>query len=327
VKAIHWVVFILISQLLLLGSDVSNAQGPYPSSSRSAVVKQEWDSQISFTPKTTELVRGSSSAAAFLDAPEPMLWMGGGEERGHVPWEAKEHQQPFSRVGIGADVSPMGIGIKSAVVLTQYLDARAMVNFFDLDSGNFELEGFRADAKLHLATAAAMVDCYPLNSIWRLSGGLMLRNANQLSATTAIVPGTSFQLNNQTFYSAKANAATGATPLTGSGLVAMHRNSPAFMASFGFGKFIPRSNRHWSFPSEFGAVFTGAPTIDVKTGGWVCTDAELSECSNIGDPANPVAAQFNSALQTQLTKWRKSLSAVSIYPIFSYSVMYSFNVR
>jgi hypothetical protein len=326
VKAIYWFVLILISKLLL-GSAVCTAQEPYSASSGSAVVNAEWDSPISFTPKTPEPGSSSSTSAAFLDAPEPMLPMGGGEERGQVPWQAVEHQQPFSRVGIGADVSPMGIGIKSAVVLTEYLDARALVNFFNYDTGKFELEGFRVDAKLQLASVGAMVDCYPLNSIWRLSAGLMLRNANQLSAVTAIVPGTSFQLNSQTFYSATANARTGATPLTGTGSVGMHRNSPAFMASFGFGKFIPRSNRHWSFPSEFGAVFTGAPTVDEKAGGWVCLDSELSQCSNIADPANPVAVQFNKALQTQLTKWRKSLSAVSIYPIFSYSVAYSFNVR
>ncbi len=258
-------------------------------------------------------------------APEPSggeaLPMGGGEERGHVPWEAEEHQQPFSRVGIGADVSPLGIGIKPAVVLTQYLDARGMVNFFNFDTGTFELEGFRADVRLHLASVGAAVDCYPRNSIWRLSAGLMLANGNQLSAKTKIVPGTSFQLDGQTFYSSKAN------PLNGTGVLGMHRYSPASMASFGFGKFIPRSNRHWSFPSEFGVVFTGAPTIKVTKAGWVCLDAELSQCSNVGDPANPVAVQFNGALQTQLDKWRNSLSSVTIYPIFSYGVVYSFNIR
>jgi hypothetical protein len=327
VKAISSFALFVNLQLALLCSVVGMAQTSYQTSTRIIGTPEVWGRPAPNASEARESDAGPATRTELLEAPEPMLPMGGAEERGHVPWEAKENQQPFSRVGVGADVSPMGIGIKSAVVLSQYFDARALVNFFDYDSGNFELEGFRVDAKLHLASTGAMVDCYPLNSIWRLSAGLMLSNANQLSASTAIVPGTSFQLNNQTFYSAKANAATGATPLAGTGSVAMHRNSPAFMASFGFGKFIPRSNRHWSFPSEFGAVFTGAPTIEVKSGGWVCTDEELSECSNIADPANPVAVQFNSALQTQLTKWRKSLSVVSIYPIFSYSVMYSFNVR
>jgi hypothetical protein len=37
--------------------------------------------------------------------------------------------------------------------------------------------------------------------------------------------------------------------------------------------------------------------------------------------------QFNDALQASLTKWRKDLSAVQVYPLFSYSVVYSFNIR
>ena len=263
----------------------------------------------------------SDSNSALVEAPEPSYAMDGGEERGHVPWAADQHQQPYSRIGIGADVSPLGIGIKSAVVLTEYFDARALINFFNYDSGNFEIEGFRTDAHLHLLSAGAAVDAYPLNSFWRLSAGLLLGNANQLSVKSNIVPGTSFSLNGQNFYSSKVD------PANGTGILAMHRHTPSFLASFGFGKFIPRSNRHWSFPSEFGVVFTGAPTINVTTAGSVCSDAALTMCSSVGNSSNPVGAAFNSALQTQLNKWRNSLSSVTFYPIFSYSAMYSFNVR
>ena len=304
-----------------------SAQAVQFSSTQDAAKAEIRGTAIPLAPGASEDEAGAPSAGTPPDAPEPMPFNGGGERRGNVPWAAEEHQQPFSRVGVGADLSPLGIGIKSAVVLTEYLDARAVTSFFNFDSGIFELEGFRADARLHLASAGGMVDYYPLNSVWRLSGGLMLFNGNQLTAKTDIVPGTSFQLNNETFYSANANSATGATPLTGTGVLGMHRHLPAFMASFGFGKFIPRSNRHWSFPSEFGLVFTGAPTINTTTSGWVCTDAAQSQCSNISNPANPVAVQFNNALQAQLDKWRKSLSVVTVYPILSYSVMYSFNIR
>ncbi len=264
--------------------------------------------------------------SGITEAPQP-TYPTASDAPTEVPWAAKAHQQPFSRVGIGADVSPSGIGIKSAIVLTQYFDARGLVNFFNYNSGIFEIEGFRVDAQLHLASAGAMVDYYPLNSIWRLSAGMMLFNGNQISATSQIVPGTNLTVDGQDFYSAKANPATGATPLSGTGVLGMHRHQPAFMASGGFGKFIPRSKRHWSFPAEFGVVFTGAPTVDVKMAGWVCNDAQQTQCGNLGDAGNPVAVKFNDALQTQLTKWRRSLSVVTVYPIFSYSVVYSFNVR
>jgi hypothetical protein len=258
-------------------------------------------------------------------APEPAA-AGGNNQGGGAPWDATETWGPLSRMSIGADVSPLGIGIKSAVILTQYIDARVMGNFFNYDSGRFELEGFNVDADFHLASMGASVDLYPMNSIWRLSGGLMFYNGNQITAKSEIVPGTSFSLNGQTFYAASANAATGATPLNGSGTLGFHAREPALMVSGGFGRFVPRSKRHWSFPSEFGVIFTGSPTIDVSTAGWVCNDQAQTRCGNIADPANPVGQAFNSNLQTQLAKWRKSLSAVSVYPLFSYSVVYSFNL-
>jgi hypothetical protein len=247
------------------------------------------------------------------------------------PWEVAPagtaHQRPFSRVGIGADISPLGIGIKSATVLTEYFDARLMGNFFHFNSGQFEVDGFKATAQLHLASAAACLDWYPFNSIWRLSPGLMFFNGNQASMTALIVPGNSFKLNGQTFYSASANAATGLTPLTGTGVLGLHAHEPAFTLTGGFGKFIPRSKRHWSFPSEFGVVFMGAPTADVSASGGICLDAAQTQCSNLSDSSNPISVEFNSALQAQLVKWRQDLGRVQVYPIFSYSVVYSFNVR
>jgi hypothetical protein len=155
----------------------------------------------------------------------------------------------------------------------------------------------------------------------------MFFNANQLSVSAEVVPGSSFSLNSQTFYSASTNPATGSTPLVGGGVLGLHTNRPAVTLTGGFGRFIPRSNRHWSFPSEFGVAFTGAPSAKVNVSGWVCLDAKQTECSNLGVATNPVTVEFNNALQSSLTKWRNDLAKVKIYPLFSYSVVYSFNIR
>ena len=271
-------------------------------------------------------MNSSGAEPSLPEAPEPAA-PGGSRERYNVAPAGEQHHTPFSRIGIGADVSPLGIGIKSAIILSGYFDARLMGNFFQYNSGRYEVEGFNVTGNLHLASAAASLDWYPFNSVWRLSPGVMFFNGNQISMATAIVPGTSFTLNNQTFYSASANPVTGATPLAGTGVLGLNTNRPAATITGGFGKFIPRSNRHWSFPAEFGVAFTGAPSANVNATGWVCLDAAQTQCSNLGDSKNPVAVEFNNALQTSLTKWRKSLSLVKVYPIFSYSVVYSFNIR
>jgi len=99
------------------------------------------------------------------------------------------------------------------------------------------------------------------------------------------------------------------------------------MASFGFGRFIPRSNRHWSFPTEFGLIYEGSPSLVVNTAGSVCSDQAQTQCSSISDPNSPVGQAYNQSLQAQLNKWRTDLDKVKIYPIFSYSVVYSFNIR
>ena len=272
----------------------------------------------------------SSSASAsgshdssLPSAPEPV----GDEERANVPWDVKERYGLLSRVGIGADVSPLGVGIKSATILTQYFDARLMANFLGINTGQFELEGFRVNADLHLASAAASLDWYPLNSVFRLSVGTLFLNGNRISIKGDIQPGTSFSLNGTEFFSANANPVTGATPMTGSGVIGLHPRVPALTLAGGFGKFVPRSHRHWSFPAEFGVLLMGAPTLNINTAGTVCLDQAQTQCGNLSNPANPVTVQYNDALQASLTKWRHSLGDVQVYPLLSYSVVYSFNVR
>lgn len=272
----------LFSFIVLSGtvSVLATSQAPSAKSANASASQGKWENPAAgFENSSGEI--GSSDAMELVEAPEPAHASDAWEERGHVPWAADEHQQPYSRVGVGVDVSPLGIGIKSAVVLTEYLDGRALVNFFNFDSGNFELEGFRTDARLHLLSAGGVVDAYPMNSFWRVSAGLLVANGNQFSAKAKIVPGTSFSLDGQTFYASTKD------PANGTGVLGMHRHMPSFLASFGFGKFIPRSNRHWSFPSEFGVIFTGSPTINVTTGGSVCQDAALAMCSSVNNSSNP----------------------------------------
>jgi len=110
-------------------------------------------------------------------------------------------------------------------------------------------------------------------------------------------------------------------------VIGLHRHQPGLTLSGGFGKFVPRSSRHWSFPAEFGVLLMGAPTLDIQTTGTVCLDQAQTQCGNLSDSANPVTVQYNEALQASLSKWRKSLGTVTVYPLFSYSVVYSFNIR
>jgi hypothetical protein len=244
-------------------------------------------------------------------------------EKYRAPWQGEVHWGPLSRVGIGADISPLGIGIKGAVILTRTIDARVMGNFLSFTTSNFDIEGTKAEGTVHLASLQTAVDFYPLNSIWRLSAGALLWNANQIDAEGTAEPGTSFTLDGKTYYSSKSD------PVSASGVVGLHTNEPAFTASFGFGRYVPRSGRHWSFPTEFGVVFMGAPSLNIHASGTACLTAleTPATCSDVSDTSNPVGAAFQQSLQSAVARWRHSLSEVTIYPIFSYGVVYSFTVR
>jgi hypothetical protein len=213
--------------LLSLGAPKVHAQAPVPFSA-SPVPENAVNSSSSLLPLDALAAGGLPSASA----PAP----GSFGEKPVEPYATKLYQAPFSRIGIGADVSPLGIGIKSAVVLNTFMDARLMGNFFQYNTGRFEVDGVNVYANVHLASVEALVDAYPWASVWRVSAGVMLMNGNQLSGTTRIASGTSFNLDGLTFYSANPNAATGATPVTGSGLLGFHANQPAAIISGGFGK-------------------------------------------------------------------------------------------
>jgi hypothetical protein len=149
----------------------------------------------------------------------------------------------------------------------------------------------------------------------------MMYNGNRATAALKVVGGTSFQLNNATYYSSTTD------PMTASGLLQFATVKPSPAVSFGFGRFIPRSNRHWSFPTEFGVIYEGSPSLTVNTAGSVCSDKAQTQCSSISDQSTPLGQAFNTNLQAQLNKWRKDFDKVQFYPIFSYSVVYSFNIR
>ncbi len=240
---------------------------------------------------------------------------------------AFRHLEPFSKVAAGFGLGSLGINIKGAIDINQNFDLRAMVSFFDFSSPSFDITGFTVTSNTHFASAITSLDWYPWGSGFRVSPGVMLFNQNQISATSQISPGTSFSIGNTTYFSANPNPVTGAVPLQGSGTLGLHTYQPAPTLTLGFGTFVPRSGRHWSFPSEFGVAYTGAPTINVKTSGWICLDYQQKMCSDVTNLNQPVGLQFQQSLTAQVEKWRNDLQPVKFFPILSSSVVYSFNIR
>jgi len=267
-----------------------------------------------------------SSSSSSLVAAEPVPDGGAGQTASpFLTSTGSSSASPLSRVGFGAGISPLGIQLEAATNLSNHFNLRGTGNLFNY-SANFTTDGINATAKLNLASARASVDVYPFRRGWRISPGLMFINQNQITAATNVAAGTSFTLNGTTYYSANANSATGATPVTGSGILGLNTNKPAFTVTTGWGNMV-RSSGHWSFPFEIGAAFIGAPSVNVNLTGWACYDQAQTECTNIANPNNPIAVAIQSNLTAQEAKWVSDLKPLNTFPIVSGGVAYSFHLR
>jgi hypothetical protein len=234
--------------------------------------------------------------------------------------------RPFSRLALGAGVSPLGINFQVATNISKHVNIRGTGNVFKY-STNFTTDGLTANANLNLASAGVALDYYPTRFGWRISPGVLIYNGNQLSASDAVAGGTSFTLNDQTFYSANTNSATGATPVNGNASLGLNTTKPAFTITTGWGNMIPRKGGHLSFPFEIGVAVTGQPSLNATLGGWACYDQAQTECTNISSTTDPIAIAVQSDLQAQITKWKSDLSPLKTYPIISFGVAYAFHIR
>lgn len=223
----------------------------------------------------------------------------------------------FSRVAFGGGVSPLGINLMAATYLNPHMDLRATGNLFKLKDNGISTNGFNVNANLNLASAGLSLDVFPFPSHgFRLSPGLLFYNNNHADAAFTVQGGTSFTLNDYTYYASSTN------PVTGSGSLGLNTRKPAFTMTTGWGNMIPHNGRHFSFPVEVGAAFIGAPSLFMAlTSGQVC-DAQGQNCVNVAtDP------DVQSNLQAQTAKYKNDLNPLKTYPIVSAGVAYSFSAR
>src|SRR5947207_10905537 len=156
----------------------------------SALVAQESSSLFSFVDSDAVPGAGNSAVAPAAATSAPSA-------------------RPFSKVAFGVGLSPLGVQLSMTTNLNPHLNLRTSGNLFNY-STNFTTSGIGADAKLNMKSAGTALDIYPFHKGFRISPGLLLYNRNQVTATALVAGGTSFTLNNQTYYSANANSTTGA---------------------------------------------------------------------------------------------------------------------
>jgi hypothetical protein len=207
------------------------------------------------------------------------------------------------RIGVGVKISLLGIGGEAAVALTRRINVRGGFNGFGY-STSFDKDGISYAARLAFRSGEAHLDLFPFAGGFHVSPGLLFYNGNHIDAG-ATVPG------NQTFSLGGVNyTSSAANPVSGTAKLEFNKAAP--MVTIGFGNLIPRNRRRFSFSTEFGVAYTGAPKASLSLRGIACSNPG-SICVNAGtDPT------VQSNVQSEVAKVNHDVSVVRIWPIASF---------
>jgi hypothetical protein len=179
-------------------------------------------------------------------------------------------QALLSEVGVGAKVSPLGIGVEGAVGVTDRSNVRAGFNFFNY-SRTFNSHGIHYDGDLDLRSFQITYDYYLLRGV-HVSPSLLAYNGNHADANALVPPGHPFSLGGTTYFSGQTN------PIGGTAKVTVRNVAPAIL--FGFGNLVPRSTRHLAVNVDLGVVFQGSPTSKLNLTGSACIVNPTTGCLN-----------------------------------------------
>ena len=214
------------------------------------------------------------------------------------------------RVGVGVNVSILlGIGIQGAVELTPKTNVRGGFNFFDYSMTETS-SGFSVDGHLHLRSAEALYDWYPLRG-FHLSPGALVYNGNKVTANLTTAPGTTFTLNSTSYTSGAGN------PVTGVATVPLNAFKVAPMFLLGWGNLVPRSGRHFGVIFDLGAAVIGSPKLALNLAGTACSAS--GGCVNA---ATDPTVQAN--IQATQNKANNSISFLKALPVIRIGFGYSF---
>jgi hypothetical protein len=237
-------------------------------------------------------------------------------EAGVSPAAAATSIRPFSKVAVGVTFGLMGPGIEVATPISRRTNLRVDGSFFSYNVSSFTADNANYSGNLKLRDIRTSYDFFPFHGSFRLSAGVELYNQVNINANANVAADNNLTLNSVDYYSNPAN------PLqANASLVYGNKVAPTF--SFGWGNAIPRSKRHWAFPIEIGAAYTGTPKFGLNVQGTGCLEVT---CETPG--AVPVSPQtdptFQSNLNAQIAKVKNDLNPAKFYPIINAGLTYKF---
>jgi len=179
-------------------------------------------------------------------------------------------QAAFDGVAISGRTGSLGFGGDLTINILDDLNARVGVGLFGLDLDG-EISDIDYDFELDLLTYPIMLDWYPFQNDFHLSGGVIINetevglDAKYDGDTTINIGGTDY---------------TASAVGTLSGDLSWDRVAPYIGIGWGnaFGQ-----NRRWGFMTDLGVAYTGSPEVALAATGIVASDDLASEEQQLED--------------------------------------------
>ena len=220
------------------------------------------------------------------------------------------------RLGIGAKLSSLGIGIEGATAVTHRSNLRGGFNFLDYDRG-FNKDQINYNGRLQFRSAEAHYDFYLLGG-FHVSPGLLAFFGSPVSATASAPGGTSFSLGGVSYSSDPSNPMNGTANLTFQRKVA-----PSVL--LGFGNLLPRNGRRFGMSFEVGAAYEGTPSVALNLNGNGCVSTFSGQ--NVITTCQPIQTDptIQSNVRAEEQKINNTLKPLRFYPLASMG--FSWKVR
>ena len=222
-------------------------------------------------------------------------------------------QDSLPHFGLGVSVGTLGIGVEAATAVTHSSNLRVGVNYFTYSgSMTSTSDNITFNGTLKLESAEVLFDQY-IGKSFHISPGVAIYDGNQATGTATLGAGQTFTLNNQNYYSAQSN------PATGTGSFTAGKVAPEIL--LGFGNLLPRSaSKHFSVSFEAGAIFTQKPVLALGLAGSACLISSTAGCADIGS-----SPTIQSNLQAEVAKLNSDVgSYLKYWPIVRLEFGYKF---
>jgi hypothetical protein len=201
-----------------------------------------------------------------------------------------------AQAGISAEIGSTGVGAHLTYNLMDHMNVRVGAN-----GANYSYSGSTSDAdynvRLKLNTLDALLDYYPGQSAFRVTGGLVYNN-NKIDVNAKSNSSGSYTFNGNTYTAASAGTINGAADF---------RKIAPYLG-IGYGNALGDSG--FSFTSDLGVMFQGSANTTITNSG--CT-APAAVCT-----------QLASDLSTENAKLADKLNSMKLYPVARIGISYRF---